>query len=135
MNRTSDSKGKLHIISSLNRPSAHIWKSRLSWRIATVVFLTILTVQLAILALTVPQEEDRLLNEIKEIGRSAIAPIIENKNGFLKSPISKSMANRAISSTIVNGMDIYTSDYLLLAHHGEQTVSYTHLTLPTICSV
>ena len=99
--------------------SAQIWKSRLSWRIATAVFLTILMVQVAILTLTVRQEEIKILNEIREIGRSAIAPVLDNAPGVLKSPIKDEEANRLISSTIVNGITVYSTDLLLLGSYGE----------------
>lgn len=111
---------KIHIPEYLNKSSSYIWKSRLSRRIALIVFFTILTVQMSILALTVRQEEQRLLNEIKEIGRSAIASALNSQTVYLKSPISNNLANRIISSTIVNGIAVYNTDYLLLGHHGEQ---------------
>ncbi len=106
--------------SSLMRNStAQIWKSRLSWRIAGAVFMTILLVQVAILTLTVRQEEARILNDIREIGRSAIAPVLENTPGFLTSPLNVESANRLISSTIVNGLTVYTTDLIYLGQHGE----------------
>ncbi len=111
----------------LTRSSSHIWKSRLSWRIATVVFLTILTVQVAILTLTIRQEETKLLNEIREIARSAIAPIIESKAGFLNSPISDSNARNVVTTTIVNGIAVYSMNYLLLGNYGEPaTINITN---------
>jgi len=117
---TATKKTKLQSIPEyLNRSSAHIWKSKLSWRIATVVFLTILAVQAVVLILTIKQEEVRILNEIKEIGRSAIAPTIDGKTNFLKTPITEERANRLISSTIVNGLNVYSANYLLLASYGE----------------
>ncbi len=115
------------LLSSLNKSSSHIWKSRLSWRIAAVVFLTILTVQVAILTLTIRQEETKLLSDIKEVARSAIAPVIENNVGFLQSPISDNKARNIITTTIVNGITVYSMDYLLLGHYGEpSTISITN---------
>lgn len=114
-----NTKNKASTTDHVSKASSHIWKSRLSWRIAAVVFLTILTVQVAILALTIRQEETKTLNEIRELGRSAIAPIIEGNVSLLETPIERIRANRLISSTIVNGMTIYSANYLLLSHHGE----------------
>ena len=54
---TKSAKGKSKI---LRTPTAQIWRSRLSWRIAGTVFMTILLVQVAILTLTVRQEEQRI---------------------------------------------------------------------------
>lgn len=103
----------------LGAGSAQIWKSKLSWRIATVVFLTILIVQIAVLILTVQQQEAKVLNEIREVGRSAIAPVLETPPGVLQSPLSKEKANRLISSTIVNGITVYSPDLYLLGSYGE----------------
>ncbi len=103
--------------------SAQIWKSRLSWRIAMAAFFTILAVQIAILTLTVKQEEIKILNEIKEIGRSAIAPVLDSAPA-LQSPISNKKAQRLISSTIVNGISIYDAGLYLLSSHGEPVSIY-----------
>ncbi|MCI5061022.1 MAG: EAL domain-containing protein [Alphaproteobacteria bacterium] len=99
--------------------SVQIWRSRLSWRIAGAVFMTILLVQIAILTLTIKQEEMKLLSEIREVGRSAIAPVLDNPSGILESPMSQIKANRLVSSTIVNGLTIYSPDLLLLGSYGE----------------
>ena len=103
---------------SIRAQTSQIWKSRLSWRIAMVVFFTVLAIQAAILILTVKQEEVKLLNEVREIGRSAIAPVLDNK-GYLESPLSDDKAQRLIASTIVNGITIYSADLLLLSSYGE----------------
>ena len=103
----------------LRNPTAQIWQSRLSWKIAGAVFMTILLVQVAILTLTIRQEEHRILNDVRELGRTAIAPILDNSSGMLESPITEERANRLISSTIVNGITVYTADLSFLASHGE----------------
>lgn len=122
---------------SVSKSSSQIWKSRISWRITASVFLTILIVQVAILTLTIQQKEIQFLNEIKEIGRSSIAPIIQESARSMNtpfsiekareelarktsSPITQQQANRLISSTIVNGLTIYNAqDFLLLGSYGE----------------
>lgn len=99
--------------------SAQMWKSRLSWRIASSAFLTILIVNVAILILTVKQQEWKLLSDIREVGRSAISPILEGQTGLLQSPLTPEKANRLISSTIVTGLTVYSTDLLLLGTYGE----------------
>ncbi|MGQ0527359.1 MAG: putative bifunctional diguanylate cyclase/phosphodiesterase [Alphaproteobacteria bacterium] len=95
-----------------------IWKSRISWRIILAVFLTILSVQTLILYLTLPQyKEDRLL-QLREIGRSAIAPLLDTKEGFLASPITPEDARKLLTSTIVRGMAIYSSQIDLIRTYG-----------------
>ena len=113
----------LKTISGTRAPTSQIWKSRLSWRIAMAAFFTILAVQIAILILTVKQEEIKLLSEIREVGRSAIAPVLDSK-GYLESPITDDKAQRLIASTIVNGIAVYSADLLLLSSHGEPVTMY-----------
>ena len=121
--KDKNAKSNGSLIDSYNSAVAsaptQIWKSRISWRIATAVFLTILLVQIVILMLTLPQEEKKLLNEIREVGRSAIAPVLSDSTRMLESPLSNNKANRLISSTLVNGLTVYSTDLLYLSAHGE----------------
>ncbi|MEM6811262.1 MAG: EAL domain-containing protein [Pseudomonadota bacterium] len=105
-------------IRALNASSGKIWKSKLSWRIAFVVFLTILAVQLSVLYLTMQQEEFRYLDDIKETARSAVASTLETPRGILTSPITRDKANRLISTTLVDGLSVYTADLLFLENYG-----------------
>ena len=104
---------------SSSKSSARIWRSRISWRITTAVFLTIMLVQAVILTLTLEQKEQQLLNTLREIGRSSITPVLGRTENFLDSPITQEIANRLISSTIVNGLTVYSTDFLPLGHYGE----------------
>ncbi len=99
--------------------SAQIWKSRLSWRIASVVFLTILIIQAATFILTVQEKEREQFKQIEEIARSAITPALETTAGMLSSPLTQRQANRVISTTIVNGLSVYSTDLHLLGQYGE----------------
>ncbi|MEM9469645.1 MAG: EAL domain-containing protein [Pseudomonadota bacterium] len=120
-----------------SKKAANIWRSRISWRITLAVFLTIMAVQATILTLTMGQKEQQILNEIREVGRSAIAPLLGQTTSFLDSPITLEKANRVLSSTIVNGFVIYSTDLKnLLATHGEpvsmvmldqESLSRTHI--------
>lgn len=103
-----------------NGSPTQIWKSRLSWRIALAVFLTILTVQVGILGVTTANYKQQQLAELTEVGRSSIVPVIQDTiTDFLTSPISQAEANRIISTTKVEGMAIYSLDLDLLAFYGE----------------
>jgi hypothetical protein len=53
---------------SLKSSSSSIWKSRISWRIALSAFLTILTVQVAILTLEIRDLEYDILSKIPRNG-------------------------------------------------------------------
>jgi len=116
--------GKNHNMKRLlTRSSAPIWKSRLSWRIASVVFLTILIIQVSIFILTVKTEEYQQFDQIEEISRTAISPALEQNTGMMVSPLPLENANRLISSTIVNGLTVYTTDLNILATYGETPIT------------
>lgn len=97
-----------------------IWKSRLSWRIALAVFLTILTVQVGIMSVTVKNYEQARLGELTESGLAAIVPLIDDRiTDMLASPISGDDARRLTTKTRINGLAIYSrADLNLLDHHG-----------------
>ncbi len=97
----------------------NIWRSKISWRIAASAFLTILVIQSAILIISFKEEEKMLLAEVREVGRSVIAPTIAETAELLTSPISQEQANRIVSSTSVKGFTIYTADLRFLASYGE----------------
>jgi len=105
-------------IKDINDSSAQIWKSKLSWRITTVVFLTMMIVQMSILFLNFKQEETKLLNEAREIGRAAISSTLETPKALLETPFDQQRARRMIASTPVDGVVVYTLNFLLLDKHG-----------------
>jgi diguanylate cyclase (GGDEF)-like protein len=76
-------------------------------------------IQAVILTLTLEQKEQQLLNTVREIARSSIAPVLSRTDNFLDSPLTQETANRLVSSTIVNGLTIYTTSFLPLGHYGE----------------
>ena len=113
-------KKNLSLAKSLTSPPAQIWRSRISWRIALTVFLTILTVQIGILTLTIKQQEMTLLDRIRESGRTAIAPLIEaNVQNPLGNPILPNEAERLLSSTLVEGVAVYSANLELLTVFGD----------------
>jgi len=102
-----------------SKSATNIWRSRISWRIALSLFLTILVVQGGILFATFKQKESELIFQLRESGRSVLAPIISDEvSDFLTSPISHEIGARVISSTQILGFQIYSADLKLLAHHG-----------------
>jgi len=93
-NASSKTMSKLRFngLTNQNSSTAQIWKSKLSWKIAFVVFLTIMIVQLSVLFLTMKQEKITLLNDVREIGRSALAANLQTGMAMLESPLSKEKA-------------------------------------------
>jgi len=117
MAKTKDDKKAANLLSS---SPAQIWKSRSSWRIALAVFLTILAVQAIILNFTLRDFEQARLNELKEVGRSAIVPLIgADISNFLTSPITEEEADSLVTLTKVNGLSIYSNQLDLINMYGE----------------
>ncbi len=115
-NQTKKSAIKSMLLSSPTK----IWRSRISWRIALAVFLTILAVQATILNFTLKEVENERLNNLREIGRAAIVPLIKPATAdFLASPIEERDAERLLSTTIVNGLTIYSTQLDLIKNYGE----------------
>lgn len=120
MTKNKEKKKKMNLLGS---STAQIWKSRISWRIALAVFLTILAVQAIILNFTLRDFEKARLNELKEVGRSAIVPLIETRiMDLLAPPITDDNARKLITSTKVNGLTVYSSELDLIRSYGEPMV-------------
>jgi diguanylate cyclase (GGDEF)-like protein len=97
-----------------------IWKSRISWRIALAVFLTILTVQAGILNVTLRDFENGRIADLRETGRSALVPLIDPTIAdLLAPPISDAAVNRLMSTTKINGLAVYSSQLDLIKTYGE----------------
>jgi diguanylate cyclase (GGDEF)-like protein len=104
--------------------SSQIWRSRLSWRIIMAVFLTIMTVQASLLALTLKDYEQTQLQELRENARTSIAPLIDNTiSDSLAPPFSSDQQSRLIAYTQIEGITIYSRDYQLLTMSGEPVVT------------
>ena len=102
--------------------SPKIWNSRLSWKIVLAVFLTIMTVQASILALTLKNYQTQQLFELKENALSVLSSMIDSgASNNLVSPIKFEQQQRIIALTSVNGMAIYSTKYNLLSVAGEPT--------------
>lgn len=101
---------------------AQIWRSRLSWRIAMVVFLTILIVQVFTLWITVNSYANDRLAELSDTARTAIVPLmIEDVPDYYTSPLNDTGIRRLLSTTKVRGLAIYAADLNFLRSYGEAT--------------
>lgn len=104
----------------LSSSPTQIWKSRISWRIALSVFLTILTVQAGILNITLKDFENGRLADLRETGRSAIVPLIDPTiRDLLAPPIKDDAVTRLMSTTKINGLAVYSSQLDLIKTYGE----------------
>ncbi|MEZ5813935.1 MAG: EAL domain-containing protein [Alphaproteobacteria bacterium] len=96
-----------------------IWKSRLSWRIAAAVFMTILLVQTLVMNFgTLPTFKQRLLNDLREAGRGAVSSIIDPKAAFDQPPFSGAQAKRLLDTTKIEGLSIYSYQTEFLKSFG-----------------
>lgn len=117
---TSVSESTMFAKSSFLTSPAHIWKSRLSWRIMLAVFMTILAIQVTILSLTIKNEESSHLDTLRETARQTIAPAIKGVKGeTLSPPLSPDMANRIINTSIIDGIVVYSRDFDLISVFGD----------------
>jgi len=132
-----DKTGKFK--SMLLSSPGQIWKSRLSWRIAAAVFMTILLVQTLILNFGgIKEFEYQQLAKLKEIARSVIVPSIDTSSmELMSSPIPEKTINRILATTKIKGLTVYgnifdasnmssTSSLALLGSYGESTVIVLH---------
>ncbi len=100
---------------------SQIWKSRISWRIALAVFLTILAVQATILNFTLKEYQNERLEHLRAMGRSAIAPMLDpTVTDTLAPPFSDEQAGRLLATTGLHGMTVYSNQLDLIKSYGEQ---------------
>lgn len=106
--------------SKLMSSSTQLWKSRLSWRITLVAFLTILTVQVGILSVTIRDYEYARLSELVETARSAIVPLLDPVvTDPYSSPINQQTATRLFETTRVTGLAVYSPYINLIRTYGD----------------
>lgn len=104
--------------------STKIWNSRLSWRIVLAVFLTIMTVQASLLALTLKKHESDKLMELRNSSLSTLMQLIDpHMTDRLASPMTPDQLNRLVSGSDISGLAIYSADYQFLATGGEPVVT------------
>ncbi|HNS44140.1 MAG TPA: EAL domain-containing protein [Alphaproteobacteria bacterium] len=102
----------------------NMWTSRLSWKVVMVVFLTIMTVQASLLALTLRNYENQQLMDLKEQTRLTLVAMTSGKvTDRLQPPFTKEQINRLVSFTSVAGMTVYSVDYQLLGMGGESVIT------------
>ena len=107
--------------------STAMWRSRISWRIALAVFLTIMTVQATILALTVRAYEQEKLFELKKQARTTFLPIVSaDPTDYLKLPFTEAQEQKILENTLISGLSVYSRDYNLLRLSGEPIITQIH---------
>lgn len=96
-----------------------IWKSRVSWRIAAAVFMTILLVQTLIMIFgTLPAYKTKILSDLREAGRGALASIIDTKVSINEVPFTEEQVKRLLYTTNVSGLTVYSYETNFLNTYG-----------------
>jgi len=89
---------------------AKIWRSKLSWRIALSLFLTIFAMHALILGLTLRDYEQSQLRQLAESNRIVVAALIDSVPTDSKaSPFTEDDVRRMLSSTPISGLVAYDS--------------------------
>ncbi len=101
---------------------ALIWKSRLSWRITMIVFITIMMVQAMVMVYTARIQEQEELATLWREARAGIVMSIGDTRDQLRPPVNRDEGLNLISSTLVQGFAVYALDQGLLQTSGSHTV-------------
>ncbi len=111
--------------SRLLHKSTVMWKSRISWRIAMAVFLTIMCIQATILALTLDNYEKTQFAELKRNAKIALSVIaVDNPvPDYLSSPFTVEQENKILNRSIINGFKVYSRDFNLLRVTGQPVIT------------
>lgn len=122
----SDSPGENPLSGGLwqqmNGSQTYLWRSKISWRITMTVFATLLLVQTCVLIVTVKDYERDLLNSLRDQVQSALVPSLENQRDQLVSPITRELAEKLFTHTIIKGIAVYGLDYTIIEFYGEPTL-------------
>jgi len=90
--------------SSLN----NIWQSRLTWRVATAVFLVILCVNALFAAMSLTQLQKDRLYDLREMGLYSIIPALANASfDQEKSPVDYKTSSRLLLTTPITSLSYY----------------------------
>ena len=100
----------------------HIWKSSISWRITSAVFLTILLVETLVLIFTVPSYEAEQITGLRELSRTALVFSLSDTRGQKSSPLTEQVAKKLMTHSEVKGLTIYGLDDNVIGVYGLPTL-------------
>ncbi|MBX2834224.1 MAG: bifunctional diguanylate cyclase/phosphodiesterase, partial [Micavibrio sp.] len=114
----------------LSSSPAKIWKSKISWRIALAVFMTILLVQTCILNFsTMENFENNNLRHLREVSTAAIVSLIDVEQiDMFSSPFDEEKIGQMLAQTKVTGLTVYgmaldNKSLALIKNYGENPVT------------
>ncbi len=107
------------------KTSVDFLRGRLPWRIIYVVFITILVVEASILAFRVESYENQKLDDLIQIGKSTVVPILvdHDKQNQSMMLLDNNAAQHIIATTLVRGLAIYPENQSVPTDvYGETTL-------------
>lgn len=98
-----------------------IWSSRISWRIASTAFMTIMLIQTLVLNLGgIDNYRMQQLDSLRDQARSSVSSIIDPAvKGTRVAPFESSQVDRMLQTTGVTGITIYSYRYEYIKSYGE----------------
>ncbi len=119
----SDQKSSSALRSIFVSSPTHIWRSKISWRIALTAFMTILLVQTLVLNLGgIEQYRQEQLVALTNEARSAVSSIIDPaKRDTRHSPFAGKHVERLLQTTNVTGLTVYSYQYDFIQSYGIPT--------------
>lgn len=119
----SDQKSSSALRSIFVSSPTHIWRSKISWRIALTAFMTILLVQTLVLNLGgIEQYRQEQLAALTNEARSAVSSIIDSERRDTRnSPFADKHVDRLLQTTKVTGLTVYSYQYDFIQSYGAPT--------------
>ncbi|MDE1152836.1 MAG: hypothetical protein PW788_09895 [Micavibrio sp.] len=106
------------VVGSENGDVHAVWRSRISWRITLTVFLTILLVQCAVVFYSTRSFQTDKLEALAETARTGVTAALSDTD--TEQPITKTVARRLFSSTLIEGLTVYDLQYNKLQELGDK---------------
>ncbi len=100
----------------------HIWRSKISWKVAITVFATITLLQIAILAISALNLQQQKLQELQEKSRVAIVAALNSETDQTQLPFSDATVDRLLTTTPIRGFAVYSQEMKRIGFKGTQTV-------------
>lgn len=110
--------------------SRSVWRSRLSWKIAATMFMTLLLIRTTILNFsTIGSFEKQRLDDLSLQVRSGLAAIIDSadkeregqeQKGQFIGPYETARVERLLRTTPLLGFDVYTHQYEMIGSFGSR---------------
>lgn len=96
-------------------------REKLSFRIASFLFITILFFQAITLVFNINKYEKDILNALGETARSTLTPLMHRTTAVNESPFKDTLTPDIFKKTILRGVTVYNMDKAIIGSYGEKT--------------